>query len=829
MLPIRTMLGSVSLFALAVSLSADAAAPAAVPNAGFEVTERAGRRRLPKDWSNAFPVDAKIYVFPKSWANNEDCRQHLAASPQAARTGQFGLELQKAGGPRLFAESGPFDLPGNNAAWYELTAYARGVKAQGGWVQIQVLGRGVVATSDEVLLGDAWQPVVCRFRNPGPGARVRLLGWVIDTDIHFDDVTVAAIEPPAKETWTWGGGTHPPAEPTGRELFMRQPSPAVPGELYVERPTHHTIGLQWMMTGDHNRNAAVEVAFREKGASDWKPALPLHRSLWESVKFPMTGGHVTPNMFAGSVLGLEPGRAYEIRLSLADPDGGDTVRTVEAATRPIPPRFEGKRVLHVYPKGAPGKMKPAYEGLAAAYREAIPGDVLLVHGGFYNEPPDEDGGVYALNKQATADNPIVIRGASNEFAVFNGRVRVPRKTGLFHRSAMRVASVLFNLDGATHHHFENLVLNYCDIGFLVRNSTGVVVRGCFIEPILGYGIGMEQPTASDMTIRDNVFYGGIFEFWDHRDEWLKQRGDYGAMHRPYAIFVAGQGHDIAYNTVYGWHDGIDISTYAPPPADPRLRTCSVDMHHNFITGMNDDGMELEPGPCNIIVRENRFTRNFMAISFQATYGGPNYILRNVIDDTDHLPFKHVHNSAGTVMYHNTVFTDGAIWLSSDAKNGRFMNNLFMNTSSRPAIISGLDWRPLPQTLDYNGYGPGHGAFQWGLARELHLGFVSRDLHPDLAAFQQATGHERHGVAGLTFETTFVRTELDQDRSGAFGKPHDLRLKDGSRAIDAGAVLPTVNDGFAGTAPDLGAYEKDQPLPHYGPRPDWDPEAWRKRK
>jgi hypothetical protein len=127
----------------------------------------------------------------------------------------------------------------------------------------------------------------------------------------------------------------------------------------------------------------------------------------------------------------------------------------------------------------------------------------------------------------------------------------------------------------------------------------------------------------------------------------------------------------------------------------------------------------------------------------------------------------------------------------------------------------LDWRPLPQTLDYNGYGPGHGAFQWGLVRELHLGFVSRDLHPDLAAFQQATGHERHGVAGLTFETTFVRTELDQDRSGAFGKPHDLRLKDGSRAIDAGAVL--------------GAYEKDQPLPHYGPRPDWDPEAWRKRK
>jgi hypothetical protein len=31
------------------------------------------------------------------------------------------------------------------------------------------------------------------------------------------------------------------------------------------------------------------------------------------------------------------------------------------------------------------------------------------------------------------------------------------------------------------------------------------------------------------------------------------------------------------------------------------------------------------------------------------------------------------------------------------------------------------------------------------------------------------------------------------------------------------VLPTVNDGFSGKAPDLGALEVNQPVPHYGPR------------
>jgi hypothetical protein len=47
---------------------------------------------------------------------------------------------------------------------------------------------------------------------------------------------------------------------------------------------------------------------------------------------------------------------------------------------------------------------------------------------------------------------------------------------------------------------------------------------------------------------------------------------------------------------------------------------------------------------------------------------------------------------------------------------------------------------------------------------------------------------------------------------------DPRLDPGSRAVDAGIVLPNFNDGFTGTAPDLGCCELGQPLPHYGPRP-----------
>ena len=46
---------------------------------------------------------------------------------------------------------------------------------------------------------------------------------------------------------------------------------------------------------------------------------------------------------------------------------------------------------------------------------------------------------------------------------------------------------------------------------------------------------------------------------------------------------------------------------------------------------------------------------------------------------------------------------------------------------------------------------------------------------------------------------------------------DFRLKPNSAAVDKGLALPNVNDGFAGRAPDLGALEVGQALPHFGPR------------
>src|SRR6476660_9234569 len=93
------------------------------------------------------------------------------------------------------------------------------------------------------------------------------------------------------------------------------PSPNVvtPGELVIDPPTLINLGFEWFIEGDANRNAAVDVSYRKKGESPWKKALPLLRLQNEEI-FQGDRLHViSPNMFAGSILDLEPGTEYEAR------------------------------------------------------------------------------------------------------------------------------------------------------------------------------------------------------------------------------------------------------------------------------------------------------------------------------------------------------------------------------------------------------------------------------------------------------------------------------------------------------------------------------------
>jgi hypothetical protein len=184
--------------------------------------------------------------------------------------------------------------------------------------------------------------------------------------------------------------------------------------------------------------------------------------------------------------------------------------------------------------------------------------------------------------------------------------------------------------------------------------------------------------------------------------------------------------------------------------------------------------------------------------------------------------KYIEGSSGILTLNNTIIGEGKAGPSS---NETYRNNLFLAQGAAEPVFSVDTFTPWSSS-DHNGYRPNPGAadaFEWGsYAAGQPIDFTRPPAvrkFASLKAFSDATGQEKHSV--LVDYDVFVKA-MAPDRSDPRrvyrSADFDFRLRPGSAAVDAGEMIPNVTDGFTGKAPDLGAYELGQPLPHYGPRP-----------
>src|SRR5437764_12519572 len=88
------------------------------------------------------------------------------------------------------------------------------------------------------------------------------------------------------------------------------------GAFYTEPPTLISLGFEWQIEGDDNRNASVAVSYRKKGDQTWKQGLPLLRIGNETLNENAIQ-FVTVNMLAGSIFDLQPATEYECRFVLS--------------------------------------------------------------------------------------------------------------------------------------------------------------------------------------------------------------------------------------------------------------------------------------------------------------------------------------------------------------------------------------------------------------------------------------------------------------------------------------------------------------------------------
>jgi hypothetical protein len=631
------------------------------------------------------------------------------------------------------------------------------------------------------------------------------------------------------------------------------------GEFIAERPTLVSLGFEWHIDGDDNHNAAVSVFYRKKGEQPWKEGLPMLRLDHERINENALQ-YIVPNMFAGSIFDLEPGTDYECRLVLGDPDGvdGKAENIVTVHTRPEPQPAAGGKTYHVYPPGFNGpKQEPAFTGLQAAYytggngadyfnsypARVRPGDTILVHAGVYKDDRYKYGGAlgtlssgtYFLTQSGTAEKPIVIKGAGDGEAIFDG-------DGAYN---------LFNLMAANYNYFEGLTIRNTELAFWagyknITGASGITIKNCRLENI-GRGVYSDWSGSKDFYIADNTFVGkfrgDILVGFTGR-EW-QAYPEFGAkLVSEYAVKIYGQGHVVAYNSIAQFHDGIDIATYGNPDGAPDViqdrLPVSIDFYNNDVSNVEDNCVETDGGAHNIRVFRNRcFNNGNRALSVQPMFGGPVYFIRNIVyDSPEGGALKLTASAAGIVVYHNTLLAPVEPMLLATS-NLHFRNNLILGKSQNPGIFS-IESNTNYSSSDYNGFRANEGAeysFEWStppfslravfpgemgalaMQQQNQLEAKSRERRrfKTLKEYSEATGQDRHSVM-LDYDV-FQKVSPPGPDLRTLYKPadFDFRLRPGSAAVDAGVRLTGVNDDFTGRAPDLGALEAGGPVPHYGPR------------
>lgn len=531
----------------------------------------------------------------------------------------------------------------------------------------------------------------------------------------------------------------------------------------LDPPTVTSLGVQVLIAGDDDFDASITLQYRLTGTSDWHPALSLWRVHPEDVPT-----RAVPPSFAGSVFGLRPATDYDLQLHALDPDGVDQYWTIRATTAAVPADPMTPHAVAVSDATS----------LQTALAAAQPGDVITLADGVYS-------GTFAVNASGTADQPIVIRGASEDGAILDGG-------GCTGCNVLEVYGSDVHVERMTIRDAERA------IRFQGAGTSGNVVRRVHISDVtLGIG-GKDDQTA--FYLCDNLVEGRL--------QWPLTYGDDGAAHASDdGIVILGSGHTVCHNQISGFADALQN-------AQPGAR--ANDFIGNDIRWTYDDGVELDGMEGNARVLGNRFLNTYDTISTQPVYGGPAYVIRNVVVNVANEQLKlHALGGAtpqapvGVLVFHNTFVRPAHAFQLSTPDAVRWYvlgDNLFIGPPGPDGGLTCMWDTPIDlQTgfVDHDGWYP-DGQFEVGYG-------ATGGTYASFAAMQAGTSlFEPHGTLLATVPFTI------SDHTPLVA-PMAMEVPTG--AIDQGIAVADVDDDFLGAAPDLGAIEEGCDPPSYGPRPE----------
>jgi hypothetical protein len=528
-----------------------------------------------------------------------------------------------------------------------------------------------------------------------------------------------------------------------------------------------SVGIKWEITGDVNHNAACAVQYRVNGTETWGDSFPLHRT--DYIK---ASNSINQNGFYGVVLNLTDGTAYDFKLDITDADGGTFSETIVATTRAWPSLPVGGNTYYVEPGagGGTGTAEDPFLGIAAAQTGAVAGDIFLLGAGDYGATR------ITFNVAGSAGNYVVWK-AAEAGAILHG--------------------VYINANYVWVEGFDVYPPTGTNATFMPYPSSSAsyaYVKGNNIygDPLSTTRALMYMQTSSDnWIIADNVFTG--------------YKNPTGGSYAGEAIELAGSdGHTVAYNEIVHVADGISSPGF------------NIAIFNNDIHEVSDDCIELDKGSPNTLAYRNRLTNCYHnAFSIQPVeatdYNGvPFFVIRNLIVNYGEGAMK-IRGNHPFVFLQNTVVTEDKITLYNPEYmiNGYAQNNIFIGVNGGESMnFSGTTY---PYKRWYGGYD--YNGYYYG-AEATPFRFYGTN-YATLALYATASGMDTNSI--LVDTTIFSALTFAALADMTTPRQHLTLVAEGA-AIDAGVVIEGVTDGYAGAAPDLGAYEYGATNPVYGRRP-----------
>jgi len=397
--------------------------------------------------------------------------------------------------------------------------------------------------------------------------------------------------------------------PSGRtSLFQENPIRIESrGDLLV--PTFECLGVYWSPE-EGSEDKACEVSYRETASDRWMDGFPL----WFDRR---------NREYRGSIVHLNQGTEYEVRLNLSD---GETTKTMVAET--WPERFPVAKTITL-PETSSNTLTITESGSPDGY-------VLYAR-------PSSSPSVIDVNDQAAQ---CVVVDAS--YVILRGLV-------------LKGASA----DAIRLRECHDVVIEECDIsgwGRILSDGWGADCDAA---------IASRAPGLTRIVVQRNKMHHPRSDSNNWREPRPTNRNNLHPNGPQAVVFWDSNGnHVIRHNKIYSDADhyfndclgaGHNFSFKGFPNRDS-------DIHGNYIANCWDDGIESEGANCNVRIWGNFIEKTYMKIATASTSYGPLYIWRNVAGaaqendiDAGHDPIRGGFLKTGRKMgggkiylFHNTL-------------------------------------------------------------------------------------------------------------------------------------------------------------------------------